>query len=413
MRLRSFALASFAAAAASAQGALIGLAADPTAALPPTIVQQALCNPGSRACAANAFAPRVLAPWAGGCAYNPRNESVWTTDGLLLVETRLMNCVTMCRVPAAQTLGPGSYVGGLDVLASLGRMFQVESLPGTAALHIWNITACPPAAALPCTFTLPSGEHTCGGVAVDETQRQIYYVASVFGAANPGSFLLGAQLGSPCTIACRMPLLDCGATLLGPVRGVAYERCRQLLYLTDGVRTLTMRRTGPGLCAFTPVACCAASPQLGPYGWVGFDVEPEHARPVGNACLNSNCGGCSSMALDAQGDPVLGNPTFQLQLTGAPLNSVIALALSPGACNTPGLPIFCGQWHSAIANTFFFPALTVTGAAPCQGTAQVPLALPNNAALCGASLCLQGLLVCLSATGTGVGLTNAIVANLH
>ena len=110
---------------------------------------------------------------------------------------------------------------------------------------------------------------------------------------------------------------------------------------------------------------------------------------------------------------VLGNPTFQLSLTGAQVGSVMAIGVSPGGCNTPGLPVFCGQWHPALATTFFFPTVPVAGAGVCQGSAQMPVPIPTNFALCGAPLCFQSVVVCVSAVGPGINLTNAVETVLN
>jgi hypothetical protein len=275
-------------------------------------------------------------------------------------------------------------------------------------LHVWNIAACPPVPLMACQLALPSNLHTSGGVAIDEANGQVFYATSIFGAGGPANFILGASLNNPCNIVCRMPLQGCGSAVLGPVRGLCYDECRQVLHVTDGTQTLSLRRSGPSPCAFQPIGCCNPSPGVGGYDWVGFDVEPQHARPVGASCLGRNCPACPGMALSTLGDPVLGNPTFQVAVSGAPPAGVLALGISPGGCLVPGFPIFCGQWHPMLAGTIFLPAVPLGGAAPCGGTAQVPLPIPTNFALCGAPLCFQGVIACASPVGFGIGLTNAL-----
>ncbi len=400
-------------AALGAQSTLIGLGYDPAALVPAAIIQQTLCQPGNRACPVPGFAPVLMAPWAGGAAYNGRNQSVWATDGLLMVETRVQGCQTICRIPAANGLGAGSFTGGLEISPGLGRMHQVESLPGVAALHVWNIAVCPPVVGPACQFPLPSVSHTCGGVAIDEASGQIFYAASIFGAGGPANFILGALLSSPCNILCRMPVRGCGTAVMGPIRGLCFEECSQTLHLTDGTQTLTMRRSAASPCGFTEVACCNPSPQTGSYAWVGLEVEPQHAATIGRSCFGQNCTPCPNMTLGAQGDAVLGNPTFQLSLTGAQVGSVMAIAVSPGACNVPGLPVLCGQWHPSLGTTIFFPTVPVGGGGVCQGSAQMPVPIPTNFALCGAPLCFQSVVVCVSAVGAGINLTNAVEAVLN
>jgi len=411
--LLAFALATTAPPALLAQGQLIGLGYDPAGALPPSIIQQTLCQPGNRACPAIGLVPVLPAPWAGGAAYDGRNESEWTTDGLIMVETRINGCQVVCRAPAMLTLGPGSFASGLEICPGVGQMFQLESLPGAAMIHVWNIALCPPVPMQACQFPLPTAAHTAGAVAIDDANGEIYYATSIFGAGGPANFILGARLANPCNILCRIPVPACGTAVMGPLRAMCFDECRQLLFVSDGTQTVTMRRTGPGPCAFAAVQCCNPSPGVATYGWVGFDVEPQHARAVGASCTAPSCAACPGMALGTIGDPVLGNPTFRLALSGAPFPAVLALAVSPGGCNLPGVPVLCGQWHPTVATTLFFPMVPVGGAGPCSGTATVPLPIPKNYALCGAPLCFQGVIVCLSPLGPGFGLTNAVDAVLN
>jgi hypothetical protein len=401
-------LAAALAASVSAQGQLIGLGYDPAVVNVPVILQQTLCQPGARLCPAVGMVNPLAVPWAGGAAYNGRNESMWTTDGILIVETRLRNCQPICRVPAARALGPASFAGGLEILPGPGVMYQVESLPGVAQLHRWDISVCPPVLTASCQLPLPSPQHVCGGIAIDEVNGEIFYATSVFGALGPANVVLGAPLNNPCNIVCRIPVQGCGTLVMGALRGFCFDECRQVMHLTDGNQTLSLRRAGAGPCQFAQIACCAASPNTGPYGWVGVDVEPQHAQPVGAACFGVNCVPCPNMALGTIGDPVLGNPTFQLEVTGAPVASVMAIGLSPGGCNVPGLPLLCGNWHPTLGSTFFLPSVPVGGALPCQGTATLPLPIPTNFGLCGAPLCFQGVIVCLASGSPGLALTNAV-----
>lgn len=407
--MRSILVTTFAlATSVAAQGQLIGLGYDPATVAPPVVLRQTLCQPGNRICPAIGMANPLPAPWAGGAAYNGRNESTWTTDGIIMVETQLDGCRVICRMPAARALGAASFAGGLEILPGPGLMYQVESLPGVAQLHRWDISVCPPVLTASCQLPLPSPQHTCGGIAVDEVNGEVYYAASVFGALGPANVILSAQLNNPCNIICRIPVQGCGTVLLGAIRGMCFDECRQLMYVTDGNQTLIYARAATTPCGFRPTACCNASPNTGPYGWVGFDVEPQHAQPVGQSCLGANCVPCPNLALDTVGDPVLGNPTFQLSVTGAPLGSVMAIGLSPGGCNAPGLPLLCGNWHPTLGTTFFLPSVPLGGTLPCQATANLPLPIPTNFGLCGAPLCFQAVIVCLASGTPGLGLTNAL-----
>lgn len=388
---------------------LIGLGVDPAGNLPPAILRQALCQPGARVCAA--LAPVIIPgppAWAGGLAYNPRKRTVWYSTGPFLIEQGIEDCALVCRAPAAPVLGPLSTVSGLDLAVATGVLFQIETVPGVLALHQWNIAACPPLPGPVCQLLLPTPQHLAGGVAIDQQNGMIFYAASVFAGGPPANVLLGAMLGNPCNIVCRLPLPACGPLPLGPITALAYDECRQSLYVSDGAQTLTLRRTALGPCDFQPVLCCPTSPAVGPYGWVGFDVEADHPQQVGASCFGAGCVACPNMELRALGDAVIGNPMFALQLDQGPVGNLMALAVAPGGCAVPGLPVLCGQWHPDLGTSIFLPFAPIVGGAPCQGQATVPLPIPADYSLCGGALCFQGVIVCLTSAPPGLGLTNAV-----
>ncbi len=412
MRTLSLGVLAVMASALGAQTRLIGLGFDNAAVLPPALLQQTTCLPGNRICP-TAFVPALVPAWAGGAAYDPRARTVWSTDGAIMVEQRVPGCLFVCRSPAMLTLGPGSVASGLEICPALGQMLQIETVPGAVALHVWNIATCPIALVATCAMPLPSIAHVAGGVAIDDANGLVFYATSVFGGGGPANQILVANIANPCQIVCRIPVANCGGAILGAIKALAFDECRQELIMSDGAQTLTMRRAGVGPCAFLPTQCCPLSPAVATYGWVGFDIEPLHPTSVGVSCLGPNCAPCPNMNLATSGDPVIGNPLFSLDLSGAPLGSVFALAVSGGPCVVPGLPIFCGLWHLQMATTVFLPMVPVAGGAPCQGAASVPLPIPKNYSLCGVPLCFQGVVICLSTSGPGFGLTNAVDAILN
>lgn len=412
--MRSLSLGVFLALASAlgAQTNLIGLGYDTVGVLPPALLQQKTCNPGARICP-TVFVPALAVPWAGGAAYDPRARTLWATDGALMTEQMVPGCAFVCRSPAMLTLGPAAVASGLEICPSLAQMFQIETVPGAVALHIWNIATCPITPMFTCPMPLPTIAHVAGGVAIDDANGWIFYATSVFGGGGPANMILVAALNNPCQIVCRIPVQNCGGAVLGPIRALAFDECGQALIMSDGLQTLTMRRTGVAPCAFAAVQCCPMSPGVATYGWVGFDIEPLHPINIGVSCLGPNCAPCPNMRLDAAGDPAIGNGAFALNLSGAPVGSVFALAVSGGPCVAPGLPIFCGQWHLQLATTVFLPMVPVAGLGPCQGAASAPLPIPKNYSLCGVNLCFQGVVICLSAIGPGFGLTNAVDAILN
>ena len=132
---------------------------------------------------------------------------------------------------------------------------------------------CPPRATGACRFQLPSNRHLAGAVAIDQRNGFVFYAASIFdpAAANPQNVVLGAQLSNPCNIVCRLPVPNCGRVSLRAIRGMAYDDCDGVLYVTDGSQTTIFRRSGPAPCAFDQIGCCSTGPTRA--AWFGLDVE--------------------------------------------------------------------------------------------------------------------------------------------
>lgn len=392
--------------AAPAQRTLIGFATDNPALTPNALVRQVQCQPGTRVCPTGM--PTPPSPWGGGAAYNAAHRSVWHTQGTRMSEVRIDDCQLLCSEAANLTLGPGSLCTGLEICESRDAMYAVESVPGAAALTVWDLRACPPAVRSVCRFTLPSRNHIAGAVAVDERQDRIFYAASLWTTAVPQNVVLVARLSDPCNIVCQFPVETCGNTGMVALTGMTYDACEGALYVTDGTQTVVLRSRPTAPCDFVAVACCPRSPGLGTYVWHGIDIEPVHAGSVGASCTGLNCPTCPAMALSAIGDPVVGNPQFGLSLANAPSPSVFVGAIAPGPCHLPGLPVFCGRWHTDLAGIVWLPGLGLAGAPGCNGNIDVRLPIPYDYVLCGANLCVQGVVVCRNSTAFGLGLTNAL-----
>jgi hypothetical protein len=411
-KIPPFTVVTLLAAAASAQltrGRLIGFASDAGALVPPQVVNQTLCAAGARACPSPLPAP--TAAHAGGAAYSAFNRSVWHTEGTRIVETGIDPCQLICSVSANLVLGPNSLATGLSVCESRYQLLQLESVPGAAALSVFHIRSCPPAVISTCRVTLPTPQHLAGAVALAEREGLIFYGASVFGAVVPANVVLVARDGDPCNVVCRFDAAGCGTLArLGPITGMAYDDCERLLYITDGRQTAVYaNRGGTTPCDFQPITCCGDSPNVGNLRWHGFDVEPRHPGVVGMNCLERRCPNCTSMALTALGDPTVGNPRFAIELRDAPTGSVFQLGIAAGPCRPVGLPIFCGNWHTDLGSLVLLPFMPISGSTTCDGTATLGLPIPKDYALCGAALCVQGLVVCRPVVlPPAIGLTNAL-----
>jgi hypothetical protein len=401
------------AAAASAQivapGRILGFGTDPTNTLPPAILRQTLCTAGARVCPSGLPAPP--SPWGGGAAYNAAHRSVWHTQGTRMAEIQIDDCRLLCSAAANLTLGANSLATGLDVSEGRRELWQLESIPGHAALTIWHTRSCPIAVISTCRFMLPTAQHIAGAVALDERHGLVMYAASVFSAANPNNVILVARAGDPCNLACRFDVTGCGTIArLNAITGMAYDACEELLYITDGTQTaIYTNRGATEPCQFRAVGCCPASPNLPNYRWHGLDVEPRHPAGVGTSCLSERCRNCAAMELVAVGDPTIGNPSFRLDLVNGPTGGFFQLGLAGGPCRPAGFPIFCGRWHTDVGTLILLPVLPIGGGVPCDGSALVGIPIPHNYSLCGAVLCAQGLVLCPPlALPLALGLTNAV-----
>jgi hypothetical protein len=396
--------------AQNAPGRLIGYAAEVAGPVitPPMIQRQQLCNPTERVCPSPVGSP--AADWAGGLAYNAMRGSVWHTQGSRMAETRIGDCALLCSVPANLTLGVGSLATGLALSEENFALYQLESLPGAAALHTFHIRSCPPQVIASCRIQLPSLLHVAGAVEIDRRNGFVFYASSVFSPitpVGPQNTVLVAQLSDPCNIVCRFPVDGCGAARLGPIRGMAYDDCDGTLFLTDGKQTVTMRRSGLSPCSFQEVLCCQQGPpnQL----WFGLDIEAIHARPIGQSCLGPGCRPCPNMELVAHGDPTVGNPQFALSIVNGEQGARAFLWFNIGQCRPQNVPFLCGPFYPLLSPP---PAVLTLGplsggVAGCDASATLPIPVPVDYSLCGGQLCFQGLVLCAPSL-TAIGLTNGL-----
>ena len=195
----------------------------------------------------------------------------------------------------------------------------------------------------------------------------------------------------------------CPKLRLGPITGLTFDGCSDILYITDGTSTVYGRLTvikqptGTYVCGFSHLGCCAG-PAAEEY--TGLALLPKPARPVGRPCTTSPCYACPGIAVGTVGQAVLGNSEFSVTLRGAPANTNSAvLALGIGACRDKGLALgFCEAVRVALAPVppilVFFGKPPVTPRPPCGAALSVPLPLPVEAGLCKLSLSAQWLVLC-------------------
>ena len=74
-----------------------------------------------------------------------------------------------------------------------------------------------------------------------------YYLAtSIFGVAAPSNILLVYRRGDPtCQPVCRIPVNSCLTGNLQAIRALAYDECKETIYISDGRQTSEQRVIWP------------------------------------------------------------------------------------------------------------------------------------------------------------------------
>ncbi len=396
---------------------LIGWAASGTSTTPGSIDVQKVfptCIPSTVRCTSVHLNSPVS--YAGGTAYQPELQMVWTSDGLTIQGRYLSSCKAFCSFPATRALGTaGSRVSGLAyrrTVVGLAKwkkaLFQLETVPGRAAIVTYIPVASPKACWTPvskCSIPLPAG-WIAAGLAYDQIHDVLFFSASGKNALGAWqNIIYAARAGSPCKLICKSPLVpNCQN---GFIAGLAYDNRRGILYMTYGAMT---KRVFVDLktCFFKfDTACC----RKGNRPWRGLALIPGWIKiPVGKPCAGKGCRLCLNMSpVTAGGDPALGNTGFRVHLANGPAGRWGFLVLGAGNC-TKGISIpgLCGPLYPS----FWIPPLVlgphmILGRL-CSGTTGQPLPIPVDARLAGQALCAQWLVLCRAGTGLGISMSNAI-----
>ncbi|MFQ5505062.1 MAG: hypothetical protein ACE5F1_09740 [Planctomycetota bacterium] len=389
---------------------VIGWADLPSPALSSSIDLQDIdggCKKAFRRCSTRTPV-RAQAPYAGGTAYDPRYQTVWVSDGLVLAEYSVKpgivrTCLPRCKPFKAIRVNPSAFVSGLACADRKPRLFQLATAPGYMEVTVYDNGGGCPGMSTTCKRNLPP-KAVAGGLAYDEVRDLLYVSVSTPLSTGGWSTLLWVAAGAtPCQISCERPLFNCSKN---PVTGLAYDACKRKLYATDGQVTQTVVVVDPKTCSLKSGACCQK--QITPV-WRGLAVVPGWTKKsLGSSCTAKPCPSCPGMIASCAGDPGLGN-TFRYSLKNAPAPSFAILVLKAGPCG-PGFllpPPLCGRWF-LLPSLVSFPPHTLTGPGTCSGTAHQGLPIPADRRLCGIVLCAQWFVLCRGATGLGLGLSNAI-----
>ncbi|PIE22314.1 MAG: hypothetical protein CSA62_12940 [Planctomycetota bacterium] len=351
---------------------------------------------------------RATDTWAGGTAYDPRFQSVWISDGVVLSEYSVepgAMCKPLCRTVKAVIQHNRARVTGLACSDRNPRLFQLASAPGAMEITTYDnsrrLTRCLGKWTV-CRYPL-SKSSIATALAYDEVRDLLYVNIAVKQANGFQNVLYVAKASSPCKPICQMKYFICGR---GLVTGLAYDPCSKKLYATDGAVTEDVRIIDPYKCLIRAGKCCKKQTQP---VWRGLAIVPGWKQnSTGSSCTTGRCLNCPSMTAYSMGDPSLGAP-FKLGLKNAPASSYAATFLKSGAPGS-GIPLpapYCGTWY-AFPTLFSYPAAFTGGSSSCTGSVLRTLPIPSSPALCGFQLTVQWFVICPVGGGFGVGVSNAL-----
>src|SRR5262249_45584916 len=160
---------------------------------------------------------------------------------------------------------------------------------------------CPLVLSGTCNAPIGAAGQIIAGLASSDGQRLLYYSSSTFGAAAANNWIMVTRQSSPCQPICRLQMPSCPGVVLGPITGLAYDECTNVLWATDGANevgvTITIGATG---CSIQQVACCKVP---GTERYVGLCIQPSQATSLGTSCTSTPCAACPTMAHATIGDP--------------------------------------------------------------------------------------------------------------
>jgi hypothetical protein len=377
---------------------LIGLTATNT-----LVVTQ---DPGTCAmaqCPPLSIAP-FLVPFVGGTAHDGRTRGTWVCQGIVIakVDSR-SQCAFQCPPVVMPNTATGNEVTGLAFDEIAGRLWVTDR---SGVIRWYRVNGCVLTLESRCSPVLPPSA-VLSGCATDEGRGLLFYSVSTPGLL--GGEIHVARQSAPCLPICRIPLTQCALGALFPLQGLAFDACRQVLWATDGRRTVggtfTLSPLGP--CTFTEVQCCADSTGD---GIIGLCILPGTEQSLGQPCTRAPCASCPNMRHVLGGEPTVGNPAFSLDLIQAPAASNAWVVLNVGPCALPGTPIgaFCAPLLVPLAPPPLVGGPFATGGAGCTGSVRFGLPVPTDVTLCGVGFSSQFLGLCSGAPQPGTLVSNCV-----
>lgn len=356
-----------------------------------------------RTCNGNLPAPPT--DHSGGTAYDARHQAAWVSNGGKVELRSLIACQRLCEFTHFPVTLNGT-VTGLAMHEHTQTLWVLDAAAGRYGLSSYDVSGVPSRCATrktTCRVTnlgIPFG--MAAGLALDDASGLLYVVIHeepTFG--GPRNHITVASTASPCNLICKQLLPRFSECTFGLAQGLAYNPAKGELDLTDGTKRMTLSVTQARSCKFSYVRCCTlkSSPR-------GLATVPGWVlkRTTFGGCYTAPCQVCDGIGAVTYGDPVIGNPSFRIDLVRAPAQQLAVFFLKVGPLGPP-LDVFCGKFF--VLPELLSLASTTTGSG-CDGSMQVPLPLPADPKLRGARLSAQFFLACPTATGTGYGLSNGI-----
>jgi hypothetical protein len=340
----------------------------------------------------------ITAPlgFEGGSAFDPVNQLHWNSNGSRLqasLSTSGFECDMSCDAPS-----PVPNVTGLAFDARTVRLWILAAAPEIVRTSVDGVDC--PRIESRCSLAgvIPPGM-VAAGLALSEKRGLLFYAVSRVGS-SPDNAILVATTADPCRVVCRVELgAAFGASQTDPITGLGYDDCDDELFAVAGSAGILRVRLGFPGCAVTSRSLCVPS---GNHRFHGLCLQSPPAAVVGHACLEAPCARCTTRL--RANDPSLGNTRFWLSFAYAPNGGVVVPVLSAGACGS-GVPALCGRFYPSLAAPIVLPAMALSGPSSCTGAALLFLPIAPDPALCGLSLCVQGIVGCAAG---GVGLSNAL-----
>ncbi|MHC4852050.1 MAG: hypothetical protein ACYTKC_02935 [Planctomycetota bacterium] len=362
---------------------------------------------------------------AGGSAYDSRLRGLWITNGLSLSCVDTTGCKLLCdpvNIPLPPTTAQ-AWCTGLAYVDSGARGSPAGS-PGwlfasynTGHIGRLDVSACSIKAQF-CKFSV--NDVTIGGLATNDVKRLLFIgTTSATGANTIHVARIDPTVAIPqpwCTPICQFVPPDCTSTAkLGPIQGLAYDACRDMLYITDGKQTtygvVSVNATS---CSIKQAGCCPLVVNTAGDTYTGLCLQPHREEPVGKSCTAPGCNDCSEvMEAVMVGDAVLGNPTFGFALRNAPSNTdAIAFAANIGGCTSPGVNLgYCANIRVPVFGLPLPLTVLFIGIPPTAGTCgrnfTLPAPLPLNPVLCGNTYSFQWVIQC-NGNPSNFGVTNCV-----